>query len=72
MSKADKMFEELGYKKIKDSYGIDYKKDSLCISFNKHLKTYDAGFEYGSHYGIDKILNRAIQLKLKELGWLDE
>ena len=71
MSKADEMFEELGYEKIQDDkYWVDYKKRNHNISFNLTNKFIEATRLYGEEY-IDKRLNikelQAINEKVKEL-----
>lgn len=70
MSKADKMFEKLGYKK-KDTYWkedkqipfIEYSTDEISIEFSIGTK----------HIMITNLINmqelQAINEKVKELGW---
>ena len=82
--KADKMFEELGYKKItKNFYNyMEYTKKEnkdtdLVISFDGQSKTFMCAI-----YPFNEIKSRslatnmeelqAINQKCKELGWLDE
>ena len=75
MSEADKLFEELGYKKqlIKNSFGCieEYIKESKIISFynDKNIAVYNCidGFKY-----INMQVLKAINLKCKELGWIEE
>ena len=82
MSKADEMFEELGYfKKIipeKFSY-TNYKEIRYLKHINKCLIKFDLEFkqvlcEYigGSSSSITMQELQAINEKCKELGWLDE
>lgn len=75
MSKADEMFEKLGYKKIQDDkYWVDYKKRNENISFNLTNKFIEATRLYGEEY-IDKRIRvpelQAINEKCKELGWIE-
>lgn len=78
MSEADKMFEELGYKKeiieseVNDEVTIMYIKrfvyeyDSKIINFKLKKKI------VGIKYSIDMQDLKAINLKCKELGWIEE
>ena len=69
MSKADKMFDELGYEIYDDDYiTIYYIKNEIEIRFNKLHKSW----EYRS---TDDKINvntvEPINEKMKELGWLE-
>ena len=78
MSEADKMFEELGYKKeiieseVNDEVTIMYIKrfvyeyDSKIINFKLKKKIVEI------KYSIDMQDLQAINLKCKELGWIEE
>ena len=74
MSKADEMFEELGYKLDVRHYNCDnsfvytYKKDNDFIRFNTAYTTVCTLFKTSFN---QKEL-QAINEKCKELGWLDE
>lgn len=65
MSKADKMFEELGYKKIDDDkYRTVYTFDGSEIVFQNRLK----------EVTIDDLTiqeHLAIHEKMKEFGWIE-
>lgn len=81
---ADKMFEELGYKKVEDKYNIDYNKiysftngDRVReqIRFCKldkyvHIENfnYDSGVIFGKFLDMGEL--QAINKKVLELGWL--
>ncbi len=74
MSKADKMFKELGYEKYENHYSIDYSIEMIecCITFWKDDKTVQA---YENHEDCEaKWLNmqelNALYEKAKELGWI--
>lgn len=68
-SKADKMFKELGYKKVKYLDGFEVytiKKEEVQIIFHRDFKELSC-----THYfGIQEL--QAINEKCKELGWIDE
>lgn len=73
MSKADKIFDELGYKRYDYLEHIDYynEQDEKIISFRNNktvvaFNVYD-GFE---EITIEEL--QAINEKVKELGWLNE
>ena len=75
MSKADKMFEELGYTMRNGKEGIFYceysnKKTEDIIQFwhDKTVSKYDEDEE--SYITMQEL--QAINEKCKELGWLDE
>ena len=79
MSKADNMFEELGYEKIRDNKSETlYKKDKVTrsnfIDFDYETKTVMCDYS-DEDYEINGSLNfnmqelKAINEKVKELGW---
>lgn len=75
MSEADKMFEELGYKKIFekyiDLYSIIYISDDISIEFtsDKELIITNRSKTYKSAIlSMQEI--KAIYMKCKELGWI--
>lgn len=84
MSNADKMFKELGYKKItKNFYNyLEYVKQEneelqLVISFNGQSKTFMcAMYQFGEtrSRGMATTIQelQAINEKIKELGWNKE
>lgn len=71
MSKADKMFEMLGLKRIEGVY-------EDCITYRTEQKeklirfvTFDTTYKYVINDGtITKYLHLAIHEKMKELGWI--
>lgn len=68
MSEADKMFEELGYKRKKyqdtdESFELRYNNNGKEIWFDKIRN------EFGSLSGIDMKELQAINKKVEELGW---
>ena len=70
MSKADKMFEELGYKRkvyqpTDELFEIRYDFHGKEIWFDKLRE------EFGSLSGIGVKELKAINEKCKEMGWLD-
>ena len=70
MSKADKMFKELGYENVRETeYWIVYKGKEKDIDFNKKYKTIEVenGME-SKKITIQEL--QAINEKCKELGWL--
>ena len=75
MSKADEMFEKLGYENIRNKVGNTftaiYAKGDKRIAFytDKTIECYD--YYYGSDYISMQELH-AINLKSKELGWIEE
>ena len=73
---ADKMFEDLRYKKIEETNFITYKKDNYnYIYFNLTNKTVTKGvLEIEDETSRDITIKEleAINKKCKELGWLDE
>lgn len=84
MSEADKMFEELGYKKIEDRYNIDFNKIYSLIGGHKYkeqirfykldkcfyIECYNYNDEtiFGRPLDMEEL--QAIYLKCKELGWI--
>lgn len=76
MSKADKMFEKLGYKKILDDDICElfvYKNMEIC--FCKIYKSVEGseirdGMEAAKDFYMKEL--KAINEKVKELGWIDE
>lgn len=68
MSKADEMFDELGYKKYEYNKRIEYlsREKSQAIIFHQDRKEIEQ---------LDSIINilelQAINEKVKELGWLE-
>ena len=77
MSEANKLFDELGYKKIKENHDgwwtIIYNSDDLSIEFtsDKELIITNKNINYEN-----VILNmqelKAINKKCLELGWIEE
>ena len=81
MKTADKMFEELGYKKIEDEYNINYTKMYSFINGNRvreqirfckldkyvHIENfnYDTGVIFGKFLNMQEL--QAINEKVKEL-----
>lgn len=69
MSKADKMFEELGYNNVRENENwIVYKGKTKDINFNKKYKY----IEVESRMSSEKITMKetaSINEKVKELGW---
>lgn len=70
MSKADEMFEELGYRKVKKHVAY-IKEDDFILFINKKqgICIHKEGSEYPA-FIMDEL--QAINLKCKELRWLDE
>lgn len=69
MSKADEMFEELGYRKdtyYDESSFIYVDEDGRYIEFSKMLEN----FKSNTWLSSEEL--QAINEKVKELGWLDE
>lgn len=79
MSEADKMFEELGYKKEQDNNYILFEKELLnkevkTIVFNLNKALIDIRTEDDYYYQtITTVMNmqelKAINKKVEELGW---
>ena len=73
MSKADEMFEKLGYKKIENKIQITYVKTCENIEFLLNVKKIEYHFLRGSTFLVQTMQElQAINQKCKELGWLDE
>ena len=87
MSKADKLFEDLGYEKRADrddcpnyTTYIKYNKgcsSGITISFSLDYKTicadtFDEDYEINVAHCITPLELKAINQKCKELGWLNE
>ena len=79
---ADEMFKKLGFEKYeyKEYPFVSYIKEmdkpqSLCIDFYLDKKEYGAHYEFDARDRIAAHVNmkenKAIQMKLKELGWLE-
>lgn len=79
MSEADKLFEELGYKKYTSEDCVMYMKDLFMITFIMPNKRFITEYKQGD-YNFPKIRPfevemqelKAINLKCKELGWIEE
>lgn len=72
MSEADKMFEELGYNKVKENeIWIVYKGKAKDIDFNKKYKYIEAEQGMSSQKITIQEL-QAINKKVEELGWNDK
>ena len=74
MSKADEMFEKLGYKKEENQFSTSYKKDNYEICFTKKIvRTVIYGNIEGMQHQYPKKIYmqelQAINEKVKELGW---
>ena len=76
MSKADKMFEELGYKKYTSDDCIMYMKDLFMITFIIPNKRFITEYKRGDYnfpeiraFEISIQELQAINEKVKELGW---
>ena len=78
MSKADKMFEELGYEKAQDDICVIYTlkfglrlfcEQSITFYFETKQVSLENEWEI---YVINQREFKAIHEKLTELGWLDE
>lgn len=72
MSKADKMFEELGLKRSEEEYFEDwvtyYSKQEALGRF----VTFDKTYRYAeTNVTITPKLHLAIHEKMKELGWIE-
>ena len=79
MSEADKMFEELGYKKYTSEDCIMYMKDLFMITFIIENKTFITEYKQGDYnfpqirpFEVEMQELKAINLKCKELGWIEE
>lgn len=72
MSKADTMFEELGYEKVQDCSGLHYFKGEKYIEFSQFNKGISFGNSedvWWTEYLVVEEL-QAINAKCKELGWI--
>lgn len=82
MSKADKMFEEMDYKKDECSFYIDYigyfNGHKRHIFFDKEFRSYSINdYKNTPYITIEKSFKNkqekdAIMMKMKELGWKNE
>lgn len=74
MSKADKMFEKLGYDVMSENdEKIKYQdsgNEDIYIDFDKKYKVISGCPTYD--YFLDMDILQAINQKCKEMGWLDE
>ena len=70
MTKADKMFDELGFNKYELDRYIDYlsREKSHAITFRKDIKAIDSNCGIGSEF-ISMQELKAINEKVKELRW---
>lgn len=68
MSKADMMFEKLGYEKYNEFVYIKIKDKGIVIEFDQEEKTFRKDF-YGEIGEITMQELQAINKKVKELGW---
>lgn len=72
MTEADKIFEELGYRKHENNFGIYYhdKEDKyeeyISIMFDKEDET----IHFGTYISMQEL--KAINEKCEELGWLND
>ena len=73
MSKADEMFDDVGFNKYEFDTYIDYlsRENSHAITFRKDIKAIDSHCGIGSEYITMQEL-QAIYQFCKEKGWLDE
>lgn len=73
MSKADKMFEELGYEKYqKENIGYAKRDENEIMSaiiFDFNKKAVVVHYDYTTTIGITMQELAAINEKVKELGW---
>jgi hypothetical protein len=70
MSKADEMFEKLGYKKIESKSKIIFVKDCDSIDFLLQYKKIEYSFLRGTIFKVQNMQElQAINEKVKELGW---
>ena len=86
MSEADKLFAELGYEKIEDKYNIDFNKrysftngDKIqeqirFCKLDKYIHIENFNFNSGISFGkfLDTQELKAINLKCKEMKWIEE
>lgn len=79
MSEADMLLKKLGYKKYTSEDCVMYMKDLFMITFIIPNKTFITEYKQGD-YNFPKIRPfevemqelKAINLKCKELGWIEE
>ena len=71
MSKADEMFENLGYEKAEIDIFIQFNKikEQISINFNTKEKTISKTEGYRDSIPITYEELQAINKKVKELGW---
>lgn len=71
---AKEMFMNLGYKEVDNNYcQIVYKRNNLCILFNKEDNIYGIAFNaYDGSCIVETSIgtHKAIHQQMKELGWL--
>ena len=70
MSEADKMFENLGYKKVINFKEIVYENEDKIITFNLDKKGITCTNFYSGFEIIDMQELQAINKKCEELGWI--
>ena len=83
--KAKEMFEELGYKEVKEWSNIIHYENMIDEKFEqRHIIEFVVNhefisvaskfgkFTYGAFNGIDVKLLQAINQQCKELGWLED
>ncbi len=71
---ADKLFEELGYKKVRDDERfIKYRKpyDNDYIVMDKETKDFIKNFDFAYWKAVNMQELQAINKKVEELGWLN-
>lgn len=71
MSKADKMFEELGYKVWTKDSEVVFTRDKYGIYDKIIIDILYGLVRFGPSSNMSKDEMRAIYLKLKELGWIE-
>ncbi len=75
MSKADKMFEEMGLSKIDETEELfdDWITYNTKAGYLGRYVRFDTSYKFVETNGtITKQLHLAMHDKMKELGWLDE
>ena len=71
---AEKLFEELGYKKVRDDERfIKYRKpyDNDYIVMDKETKDFIKNFDFAYWKAVNMQELQAINKKVEELGWLN-
>lgn len=71
---ADEMFEELGYKKVRDDERfIKYRKqhDNDYIVIDKETKDFIKNFDFTYWKAVNMQELQAINKKVEELGWMN-